>query len=333
MIVNPATIGLTAGSALTSAMAVYASATAVRVLRLWDLSSGSETQLALERRTYLISTLLSYGMGFQLLSLFLFVYTADSLHRLFVGAMCAAGTLNVNEYGYPALVLKVVNFLLCGVWLVLNAADNRAPDYPLIRAKYRLLLFLTGTLVLETLLQTGYFLKLDPQVITSCCGTLFSADSATFPGEVASLSPRPAQGVFALALVLVGRTGSHLLIKGKGARAFSLASSAFLVVAVAAIISFISLYFYELPTHHCPFCLLQGEYHHIGYALYLFLLVPGILGASVGVMDRFKGIPSLGETIARLQRRLCLLSMAGYAAFTAISIYPMLFSDFKLGGY
>ena len=67
-------------------------------------------QLILERKTYLISTLLTYLLGFELLSLFLYVFTADQLHTFFVGAMCAAGTLYVNGYGYPALILKVVIF-------------------------------------------------------------------------------------------------------------------------------------------------------------------------------------------------------------------------------
>jgi hypothetical protein len=51
----------------------------VRIIRHWDIDSGSEYQLDLERRTYLISTLMAYAMGFQLLSLFLFIYTADTL--------------------------------------------------------------------------------------------------------------------------------------------------------------------------------------------------------------------------------------------------------------
>ena len=40
--------------------------------------------------------------------------------------MCAAGTLYVNDYGYPALILKVANFLLAGFWLILNYTDNGA---------------------------------------------------------------------------------------------------------------------------------------------------------------------------------------------------------------
>ena len=91
---------------------------------------GSEQLAALERRTYLISTILTYAFGFQLLALFLYMFTADNLHTFFVGAMCAAGTLNVNGYGYPTLLLKIFNFLAAGTWL--NSPELRATTVPMI---------------------------------------------------------------------------------------------------------------------------------------------------------------------------------------------------------
>ena len=90
------------------------------------------------------------------------------------------------------------------------------------------------------------------------------------------------------------------------------------------------MYFYELPTHHCPFCLLQRDYHYIGYALYLSLLPAGIFGAGVGVLQRFSAQASLERIIPVLQKRLCILSMIAYLAFIMISLYPIIFSDFVL---
>jgi hypothetical protein len=81
-------------------------------------------------------------LAFQAGSLFPHIYTADGLHRLFVGAMCAAGTLNVNSYGYPTFLLKILDFILAGIWLIINHADNQAHDYPLIKRKYAFLLLL-----------------------------------------------------------------------------------------------------------------------------------------------------------------------------------------------
>jgi hypothetical protein len=142
VILDPPILALLLGSILISYLVLYSTAFGVQIIRNWDIRSGSELQLSLERKTYLISTIISYAFGFQLLSLFLFIYTTDDLCRLFVGAMCAVGTLNVNAYGYPALILKIINFLLAGTWLILNYADNRAFDYPLIKKKYIFLLII-----------------------------------------------------------------------------------------------------------------------------------------------------------------------------------------------
>ena len=49
--------------------------------------------------------------------------------------MCAAGSLYANDYGYPTLIVKLVNFLLAGIWLILNYVDNQGYDYPLIKTK------------------------------------------------------------------------------------------------------------------------------------------------------------------------------------------------------
>jgi len=333
LILNPAIIALISSSLLITAYAVYASTIGFQILGRWDIKSGSEGQLVLERKTYLVSTLLAYLFGLSLFSLFLFIYTADHVHNLFVGAMCAAGSLNVNKYGYPALVMKSINFFLCGVWLIINYTDNKGVDYPLIRIKYKLLIVIAALLAFETFLIINYFMHLQPNVITSCCGTLFSTDAESIAGGIASLPSIPAKVLFYLSVVLALRSGIHFLATGKAVRVFAYLSTWLYTFSFVAIISFISLYFYELPTHHCPFDLLQRDYNYIGYPLYLSLFAAGITGAGAGVIDRFKDAPSLKSAIPGLQKRLCLFSMIGYIIFTVIATYPMIFSDFILEGY
>lgn len=60
----------------------------------------------MERRTYLISTLLGFALGAELLSLLLFVQTAESLSSQFIGAMCATGVLNINHFGFSHIVAE-----------------------------------------------------------------------------------------------------------------------------------------------------------------------------------------------------------------------------------
>jgi hypothetical protein len=327
---TPAIIALVFGSFLVGAFVFYGSAVGWRIIRRWNLESGSEHQLLLERKTYLVSTILNYAFAFEIFSLLLYVYTADHLHNLFVGAMCAAGSLNVNDYGYPTLVLKMGNVFLCGIWIVMNHADNKAYDYPLIRVKYRFLRWIAALLAVEILLQTSYFAGLKADVITSCCGSLFGEHGETYASEIASLPARPMTVFFLLSMVVCLRLGAYFLWTGKGAKALSGMAVLAMVLSFISIISFISLYFYELPTHHCPFCILQREYSYIGYALYLALFLAGISGASVGVLESFKGRGPMKRVIPSLQKKLCIVCMLGFTLFAAISAYPMLFSDFVL---
>ena len=107
MILHPGILALIVGSSIVLAMMVYAGWIGVRVLRSWDFDSSSAEQLTLERETYLGSTLAIFALGFQIVSALLFLFTIDDIHELFVGAMCATGSLNANPVGWTALAVKV----------------------------------------------------------------------------------------------------------------------------------------------------------------------------------------------------------------------------------
>ena len=115
MLIAPPIVALQLIALGVAGTVLLASGFAWRILRRWDIGSGSELQLRLERQTYLISTLLGFALGAELLSLLLFVHTAESLSGQFVGAMCATGVLNVNAFGFPALLLKIAVFFLAAL--------------------------------------------------------------------------------------------------------------------------------------------------------------------------------------------------------------------------
>jgi hypothetical protein len=103
--------------------------------------------------------------------------------------------------------------------------------------------------------------------------------------------------------------GLWFYIKGRGGYLFAGLSGVQFLIAVTSILSFISLYVYELPTHHCPFCLLQREYGYVGYLLYVALLGSTITGMGVGLLMPFRKIDSLKEVLPGLQKRLALVSV------------------------
>jgi len=288
MLLNPAVIALIASSLLVGAFTLYACGVGLQILRRWDLDSAGEKQLHLERKTYLVSSILGHVLAIELVSLFLFIAVVNHLHTFFTGAMCAAGVLNVNPFGHLTLAARTASFLCCGVWLVINHVDAAAGDYPLIRFKYAFLLVIGLLLAAEGVLQVMFLAGLDPQILTSCCGTIFGEGSRGVAAGMAHLPAAAASGNFYGGMGLTLAAGAWFTRTGRQDWLYGLLSVAVFPLTLAALVSFFCLFVYELPTHHCPFCMLQKEYHFVGYFLYLFLLVGAIAGASAGIIGRFR---------------------------------------------
>jgi len=335
LLLHPGVIALLSGGGLTLLLLASACVLGLKILSRWDIGDSSEAQLALERRTYLVSTMVQYALLFNVISAFLFIYTADDIHRLLVGAMCATGSLNSNPYGFPALYARIVSLFLAAGWIALNHLDSRAEDYPVTRAKYRLLLLVLPAAAAAYILEIIFFGAIDPDVITSCCGTLFSE---TGPGAGSSLASLPlvktrvAFGAVCLALLASGIAAA---VTGRRTFMVLLAASSvvFFFVALASVISFISLYFYQLPTHHCPFDILQAGYYYAGYPLYVSLFAGCFFGVMAGLVEPFRKIGSLSQVLPPVQRRWAVTATVFIAVFVIISMIPVIFTPFTLEGY
>ena len=332
MLFRPAILALLMASGANVALLIGVAPFAVDVIRHWDISSGSERQLALERRTYLMSTLLVFVLATQLLALLLFVFNADKMAPMFVGAMCAVGTFNVNPYGFPALIAQIAVFFLAAMWLAVNHFDIQAPDYPLVRVKYTLLLVMAPALVAAFALQLQYFLGLKADVITSCCSRVFSANAKGLSGDLAVLPPVPSMIAFFIALLVAVAMAGYAVARQHGGYFVAFTSAVAFVAALAGILSFLSLYIYEHPHHHCPFCVLQAEYRYQGYWLYVPLFVATAAGLGAGAIQPFSRVSSLRHVFPRLLSRLAGVAAAGYSLFTVVSCVMILKSNLILIG-
>ncbi len=330
--ITPAIIALYIITFSVAGMVLLATHFAWKILCHWNINSGSELQLRLEQQTYLVSTLLSFALGAELLSLLLFVHMAENLSSQFVGAMCATGVLNISIFGFPTLLLKIILFFLAALWLTINHIDNKGCDYPLVRIKYSLLLSIAPLVVLELVVQTHYFLGLKPNVITSCCGSLFSADSQSIAATLASFSVKPAIMLFYIMAAILLISGLAFLRWLWLGILFAIISMAGFAMAIIAIIAFVSLYIYESPLHHCPFCLLKSGYGYIGYYLYLPLFAATVFGLNAGVLSIFRHISSLRIVIAAKARQFTVLALFGFGSFYIIASWLVLRSHLIIPG-
>lgn len=319
MIFHPPILALVAASLLASVVLAGAGLFAVRLLARWDMTSGSQTQIALEKTTHLVSTLVAFVLVLEAGSLILFAFNADRMAPLFVGAMCAVGTLNASIYGFPTLWAKIVVFFAAFVWLAVDRVDGRTRDYALIRPKYVGLLVLAPLVFTEGALELAYFLDLKADTITSCCGKLFGEGKADLGGDMASIDPRLALGLFGGSSVLAIGFG---LMAGRGRIAAVLAGLAALAafaMGLTAVVAALGPYVYEQPHHHCPFCLLKREYGHVGFALYLPLFLGTGSGLAAGVIAALPQSRNGREVIDTARRSLgriasCSFALAGIVA-------------------
>jgi len=323
MFLNSWSLGLTLAGLIILALGIFAGRTAIRVLRYWNPSSDSNLQINLENEIWLASTLVEYGLGFQIITLILFVLAADTFCQVIVGAMCATGALLANDFGMPALLVKIAGVFLYGFWIVLHKLDISSETYPLVKIKYIYLLLILPLLIADITLQTLYIAFLSPDIITSCCAVVFSSSAETggnllqgFPqGPLLLLYYSSFIGLIVLGCLLLKRWRLPL------AAVFSTCWLWFLGLATVAIITVFSSYIYAMPYHKCPFCILKPEYHYIGFALYFTLIPASFFGIATLLVEPFKNRDGLAGTVSRFQENAIRISLLLLILLTAISSY------------
>lgn len=314
MIFQPAALALLLAASLNALLLLGAGGFALHLLRHWNPASGSERQIALERRTHLVSTLVGLSLLLGLPALALFVDNADAMAPFFTGAMCAVGSLKVNAWGMPALIVMLAGFFLAAAWLVLDHLDGLGWDMPLIRVKYRLLPLLAPLALAQAVLLWLYYLELNPEVITSCCGSLFGPAASGVAADMAALPVSWARPGYFLAWGLTLAAGAVFVSSGRHGRLFGALSALHFPLALAAIVAFIAPYIYEQPNHHCPFCLLQAEHGHAGWLLYppLFLGTVAGIGAGLAAAARAESLRGDAPRVARTLAKLALVAVGGF---------------------
>lgn len=332
MLSSPAALALNGVSLTVALLILFCGSFALQVLRHWDINSGSERQLSLERRTYLIATLVTWCFATSIVSLLLFVYNAEQMSTRFVGAMCATGVLNASPWGWTTLVAKILVFFVGGIWLMLNHIDNQAPDYPLVRVKYGLLLGLVPLVILEAAVQLMFFLGLDPDVITSCCGSLFTPTGDGVAATIAGLDPALSLTAMYASGALVLGLGSLYRKKHLSGMAFAIAGALAFAAALSAIVSSVALYVYEHPHHHCPFCILKSGHGLIGYWLYIPLFASTTLALGVGLINQWGYVPSLTAVVRENSLCFTSVSLVLFAVFYLATTLAVLRSNLTMMG-
>ena len=143
-------------------------------------------------------------------------------------------------------------------------------------------------ITLELWLDFAYFGNIDIHQPVSCCSALF--------GQLEGANPLPFGLDTKTMLILfysIFVTLAILILTRQDITAL-IFSGLFLYISYYSVVYFFGTYVYELPTHKCPFCMFQKEYHYIGYLIWgslfggVFLTADSILCKKVLNVDTSK---------------------------------------------
>ena len=252
----------------------------VRILFYYDADATTSLQYRLEKQSYLVATIIKFIFALKIPLFIFFIFTLDKISTMLPGAMCAAGVVNATAYGTPLLMLKILNLYLFGYWIVLHSEDMKYENGRYLRLKFSVFVIAYFLLLIEIILQTMMFFSIDVSSVVDCCGAVFSTTNGSYMAALLGTKPlymlSVFYGVFALIVVAYFAKNRYL---------FSLLNLLYLIIALVSLIAFFGTYIYELPTHHCPFCLLQKDYHYMGYFLYIFLFIGTFYGVVLGLIS------------------------------------------------
>jgi len=230
------------------------------ILKNYQQNSTTELQYKLEKKSYLVSVVISVVLLFKIILVAFFTYSLDELSFIVPGAMCVAGVISSNDYGEPLLGLKLVILLLASLWLLVNRVDVFSKKNLYFKKKLWFFIGLYILIVLEFFLSFKFFTLIETQNPVLCCSVIFDDTENPLPFN---LSISWLLGVFyALYFIVMACAYKKQKIS------LLISSVIFTYFSYYAIVYFFGTYIYELPTHKCPFCMLQKEYYYIGYFIY-----------------------------------------------------------------
>jgi len=276
-----------------------------KIARGWRSGSGSQQQYKLEKRAYLVSTITKYVILLKLPLLIFFIYTNDKMATVLTGAMCAAGSINSTVYGSYLLYAKVFNIFLFSLWVIANHYDSKQKELPFMVWKFRLIIFISIAIIFELALAYTHFMSIDPTAVVSCCSAIYSSTGESIIAKI--------DGAYWFFLFITAYLFLLIAHLKKSANAISALNIAYFLSAIASLTNFVSTYVYELPTHKCPFCILQADYYYVGYLFYITLFTGVSVGGTLWLIKKIKGdFPTSLSKISFIANTLYLMLSVNY---------------------
>jgi len=281
------------------------------ILKNYQKNSTTEYQYKLEKRSYLVVTIISFALIVKIILLVFFTYTLNELSNIIPGAMCAAGVIKANTYGEKVLILKIIIIMLTLLWITLNQQDQISKNYPFFKQKMYFFVAIFILITVELSLEILFLTNISTQTPVLCCSTIYKAvdDTRALPFNLSILQLITLFYLLYLLLIIFAYLKKRVML-------FTFCLF-YIYITYYAVVYFFSTYVYELPTHKCPFCILQSDYYYIGYFIFTSLFIATFY--------------ALSATIYKFANKNFNKAIIWYTLFVIICSFPFIFYILKNG--
>ncbi len=237
------------------------------ILKEYNQNVMSAYQYELEKRSYLVVTIVWVSLLIKIALLPFFTYTINELSNIIPGAMCGAGVIGSNIYGEPVLALKIFLIILVLLWMLINREDTHSQDNRYFKKKMLFFIVLFLLFLVEIILEILFLTSLSTENPVRCCSSIYI--------ETDKRSALPFNLTILQIVILFYLSFIFIIAAAywKKRVVLFILTPLFVYISYYVIVYFFSTYVYELPSHQCPFCLLQFEYYYIGYAIFGSLFI------------------------------------------------------------
>lgn len=295
MILTSGTISYLGSNIAVFTLSTIAFVGVVNILRTWDFDATTNQQYTNEKKSFLIATIINFLLIVKIILSFYLLYLTDSLVPFIKAAMCGVGVVNATSFGWELLMLKIILLMLFGLWLGIDKNDMKATNYPFLKFKFKFFILIYFLMIIELSLDLNTIVGLDTQKIVSCCSVTFSSSTQT--GSLFSFSRMSIGLLLSATVFLYFVFGILSFYKSKAHIGFGTISLLLVYIGLLGLIYTFSPYVYELPTHTCPFCIIQKDYYYIGYLFYISLLFGSFFGIRSSFNSLFLRVNNKKDTI------------------------------------
>ena len=254
----------------------------ITILRNYIPNAVTQEQYKLEKKSYLVTTIIQISLFINIFLLAYFAYILNALSSIIPGAMCGAGVISSNVFGNTLIVLKICIIILSMIWLAVNKEDFIQKGHPYFKVKLYFFLFIFLLILVDFFIAVNFFSNLSTVEPVLCCANIYKNATNIMPFNLKTSYIITLFYLTYIILVLLLHYKKRVLIA-----AFSLA---YLYLAYLSITYFFSTYIYELPTHKCPYCILGADYYFIGYFIYSTLFIASFYALTSSLLPYKKNL-------------------------------------------